>query len=179
MPDTFNLQEAQALLKKPGGSITSHGYRIIYVGKKHPLADCRGYAYAHRIVGSIKVGRWLKTAEQVHHDDERGLNNEPSNLIVAGSLAEHKLHHRKPNSKLRLPDEDNPDITCACGCGATLSKFDKFGRPRRYIAGHFKRRGRANPLISCACGCGATFLMYDQHSRPRRFKTGHNPNQFV
>lgn len=27
-------------------------------------------------------------------------------------------------------------ITCACGCGTTLNRFDAFGRERRYVSGH-------------------------------------------
>lgn len=34
---------------KGGRTVTQHGYVLIYVSKNHPLADCRGYAYEHRL----------------------------------------------------------------------------------------------------------------------------------
>ena len=43
-----------------GGKVkTQHGYILIRVGVGHPLADCRGYAYEHRVVLSKKIGRLL------------------------------------------------------------------------------------------------------------------------
>jgi HNH endonuclease len=36
-------------------------------------------------------------------------------------------------------DEENI-ITCACGCGQSLSKHDKYGRPRTVILGHQIRK---------------------------------------
>ena len=34
-----------------GGRVTTqHGYILVRVGVGHPMADCRGYAYEHRIV---------------------------------------------------------------------------------------------------------------------------------
>lgn len=32
-----------------------------------------------------------------------------------------------------------PMIPCACHCGEMFPKFDKLGRERRYINGHFMR----------------------------------------
>lgn len=42
---------------KGGRSIASNGYVLVRVGKKHHLADVRGYAYEHRIVAEQKLGR--------------------------------------------------------------------------------------------------------------------------
>jgi predicted XRE-type DNA-binding protein len=33
-----------------------------------------------------------------------------------------------------------PIIECACGCGETLEKYDKVGRPRKYIHNHHKTK---------------------------------------
>lgn len=52
-----------------GGSIASNGYKLIFVGKQHHLADIRGYAYEHRINAEKKIGRRLRPGEQVHHLD--------------------------------------------------------------------------------------------------------------
>lgn len=42
-----------------GRSIASNGYVLIWVGRDHPLADVRGYAYEHRLVASQTIGRWI------------------------------------------------------------------------------------------------------------------------
>lgn len=117
-----------------GGSIASTGYKIIFVGKEHHLADIRGYAYEHRVVAEKKIGRRLKEGEQVHHIDENKLNNGPENLQVVKSFRHHRHLHGKKNSK--HPDEENPMIECACGCGTRFLKYDSVNRPRKYFTGH-------------------------------------------
>lgn len=119
-----------------GGSITEHGYRVQYVGKDHHLADVRGYAYEHRLEAEKKIGRRLEPGEIVHHDDEDKLNNAPDNLKIVQGVGGHRLLHRKASSQLRLPEEANPQIPCACGCGQLFFKFDRLNRPRRYVSGH-------------------------------------------
>lgn len=119
-----------------GGSIASNGYKLVFVGKDHHLADIRGYAYEHRIVAEIKYGRRLLKGEQVHHKDENKLNNHPDNLEIKETLRKHRLDHRKKEMGLRLPDEQNVIVSCFCGCGATFLKYDYDGRPRKYISGH-------------------------------------------
>lgn len=79
--------------------------------------------------------------EHVHHIDRNRENNDPANLEVAGSLAEHFLEHRKPGSNRRLPDEPNPVRECECGCGSRFDTFDKYARPRRFVSGHNARIG--------------------------------------
>ena len=120
---------------KGGRTVASNGYVLIRVGIDHPLADVRGYAYEHRLVMSEMIGRWLGAGEQVHHLDGNKENNTPGNLALASSIAHHKVYHRS-TKRLRLPGQGNPMIECACGCGAQFTKFDRWGRPRRYISGH-------------------------------------------
>lgn len=117
-----------------GGSIASNGYKLIYVGKEHHLADVRGYTYEHRVVMERKLGRRLLPSEIVHHIDENKLNNAPDNLEIKKSVAEHRHHHSKNNS--RAPGEPNTIVECACGCGNTFPKYDSVNRPRKYISGH-------------------------------------------
>lgn len=123
-----------------GRVIDPRGYVLIRVGKDHPLADVRGYAYEHRLKAEEKLGRQLAPGEQVHHDDENKGNNADGNLIVAGSRAEHAVFHRK-RTDLRMPGADNPEIACACGCGGMFNRFDSEGRPRKFISGHNSRKG--------------------------------------
>lgn len=109
------------------------GYILIHVGKDHPLSDCRGYAYEHRLVAASS-GMDV-TGLQVHHVDETKGNNALKNLEPL-KIHTHRSRHRKSNSKLRLPDEDNPMVSCSCGCGSIFNLFDKYGRPRRVVSGH-------------------------------------------
>lgn len=121
---------------KGGRSLASNGYVLIRVGADHPLADVRGYAYEHRIIGSIKAGRILNRKEHVHHIDGDTTNNDIDNLQVMPSQAEHHKIHRKKESGLRDPGEENPIVSCICGCGEIFSRFDLSGRPRFYVSGH-------------------------------------------
>lgn len=122
-----------------GRSVASNGYVLVRVGVGQPEADCRGYAYEHRLVARRMLGRPLRKGEQVHHRDHDKTNNSPENLLVVGSFAEHRIHHRTKDVGLRLPNEPNPEISCRCGCGTKLLKFDSSGRPREYVSGHNPR----------------------------------------
>lgn len=120
---------------KGGRTIEPRGYVLVKVGLDHHLADCRGYAYEHRLIAEKKLGRRLTPDEIVHHDDERKSNNAPANLEPL-THPEHRRLHRKRDKGLRNPGEPNPEIECECGCGAQFSKFDTEGRPRRFVSGH-------------------------------------------
>lgn len=118
---------------KGGRSITSHGYVLIRVGKDHPLADVRGYAYEHRLK-AWEAGQDIN-GKHVHHEDEIKDSNAPSNL-EALTVAEHRFRHRKLDSNRRMPNEANRVVECACGCGAKFDLYDTSGRPRQYVPGH-------------------------------------------
>ncbi len=164
-----------------GGSIASNGYKIIFVGKTHHLADVRGYAYEHRINAEKKIGRRLLPKEQVHHKDENKLNNNEENLEVVLNMKYHRFHHRKGTSNLQNPDEDNIVIKCHCGCGEKFLKYDDTGRPRKYISGHNTEKTKSllfdseeNIIVKCLCGCGAEFTKYNKEGRLTKYKYGHS-----
>ena len=69
----------------------------VFCDKKHPLVNKSGWVYYHRHVMSMKIGRWLKTEEHVHHIDGNRMNNELSNLELL-SVQEHMAKHY-PTSK--------------------------------------------------------------------------------
>lgn len=119
-----------------GRSVASNGYVLIRVGKSHPLADVRGYAYEHRLVASKKIGRWVISSEQVHHLNEIKTDNRSENLEVVSSIAEHRVFHRKGRRGLRMPGEPNVEVKCECGCGSGFLKYDANRRPRRFVSGH-------------------------------------------
>jgi len=65
-----------------------HGYLIRALRK----GDARGYAPTHRIVMHDKLGRALLESEVVHHIDGDLLNNDPDNLAIFPSNADHLRH---------------------------------------------------------------------------------------
>lgn len=118
-----------------GRTVTGHGYVLVRL-PDHPLADVRGYVYEHRLVAEQLVGRPLEPGEQIHHKNGIKSDNRAENLEVMPSMAHHRLQHRNARSDLRLPDEPNPAVECACGCGYQFLKYDSAGRPRKFVSGH-------------------------------------------
>ena len=119
---------------KGGRTVASNGYVLVRCAG-HPLADVRGYVYEHRLVGCQIAGRILDRGEQVHHRNGVKTDNRPENLEVL-TAHEHRVEHRKADSGLRMPGEPNIDVSCDCGCGERFPRFDRWGRPRRYVTGH-------------------------------------------
>lgn len=122
-----------------GRVVASSGYILVRVGKEHHLADVRGYAYEHRLVAEKKLGRKLRRGEIVHHKDGDKANNAARNIEVLPTIHHHRREHAG-NLSTRAPGEPNAPIRCACGCGSRLTRFDRHGRPRRFVNGHNRRR---------------------------------------
>lgn len=125
---------------KGGRVIDPRGYVLIKVGKDHPLADVRGYAYEHRLEAEKKLGRRLRKKEEVHHKSSRS-DNSHDKIEIAKNKLHHAVFHRK-RSDLRMPGERNRFIACVCGCGTSFRKFDEENRPRKFVSGHNLRRPR-------------------------------------
>ena len=53
--------------------------------------------HAHRVVMERKLGRKLKPGEIVHHIDGDKRNNDPDNLMLFPSVAEHSRYHMRLN----------------------------------------------------------------------------------
>ncbi len=73
------------------GRYKSNGY-IRKLSKKHPQADSDGYIEEHRLVMEKKLGRYLKTNEEVHHKNGVRDDNKIENLKVLSSSEHIRLH---------------------------------------------------------------------------------------
>jgi hypothetical protein len=52
------------------------------------------YRYEHDLVMESVIGRPMTASEEVHHKDDDGTNNDPSNLHLCASHAEHMALER-------------------------------------------------------------------------------------
>lgn len=81
----------------------------------HPLAS--GYVvYVHRHNASVKLGRWIKSSEHVHHIDGNKLNNDLDNLEILTS-SEHTAKHAHENGHGKKVDK------ICLGCNKKFTVF--------------------------------------------------------
>lgn len=114
-------------------------YKLTIVGKEHHLCIINTYAYLHRVNAEIKLGRKLLPNEIVTFKDKDTMNCNIENLIILNSKHELNTRNRKVDrgeNHLRNPNEKNEMIKCACGCFTEFLKYDKSGRPRKFVSGH-------------------------------------------
>jgi hypothetical protein len=114
-------------------------YKLTIVGKDHHLCIVNTYGYLHRVNAEIKLGRKLLPNEIVSFKDKDTMNCNLDNLLIFNSKHELYAFHRKVDrgqDHLRNPNEKNTIIKCACGCFTEFMKYDKSGRPRKFVAGH-------------------------------------------
>lgn len=65
-------------------------YRVV---PGHPRANADNAVYLHVLVAEEKLGRYLLPQEVVHHIDENKTNNDPTNLMVFYTKADHTSFH--------------------------------------------------------------------------------------
>lgn len=76
---------------KGGRYVDVRGYVRVNVGRDHPMANRDGHCWEHRLVMAAYLGRMLRDGEHVHHRD--GMENDPENLILFASNADHRRWH--------------------------------------------------------------------------------------
>jgi len=114
-----------------------NGYQYAY-NPKHPLANKMGLVYFHRHEASMKIGRWLRNDEDVHHINDNRANNKWNNLAIL-SVKEHKrLHalgpHRKkkkcPQCKQKYKPLSNKQKYCSQNCSHEAQKRFRITRKK-------------------------------------------------
>lgn len=76
-------------LKRPKGNYT--GVRYVRAPEwAKPMARKDGYIMEHRLVMALRCGFLLTRTEVVDHQDHNPANNEPSNLLLYPTNADHK-----------------------------------------------------------------------------------------
>jgi hypothetical protein len=76
-----------------GGKTKHKGY-VLVLCKKHPRANKDGYVPEHVLVAELKLGRFLKKTEVVHHINGIRDDNQEKNIIVLKNQAKHFRSHR-------------------------------------------------------------------------------------
>ena len=117
-----------------------------------------------------RCGRRCKRYERglaAHHVEpyasHPGLRYDVGNGVTLCRMCHLMLHGNAPKPKEPVP--------CACGCGAMISPvdaYDAYGRPRRYLVGHARRRGRADELGDATGLAGGVAAHLDGVSRYRK-----------
>lgn len=70
---------------------TGAGYTVVRADGQEKTYS--GFVYEHRLVAERKIGRPLNPGEVVHHIDHKRSNNDPDNLIIFASGADHRRYH--------------------------------------------------------------------------------------
>ena len=83
-----------------GGRIVDKSGYILVKTPGHPYSNHQGYVREHRLVMEKQIGRYLEPREVVDHIDGNTSNNDPQNLRLFASNADHlrvTLRGRIPN----------------------------------------------------------------------------------
>ena len=73
---------------------TKMGKYLCELAPDNPRATKEGYVYTHVLMAEKKLGRYLKPEECVHHIDYDKYNNDPNNLMIFKTIADHTAFHQ-------------------------------------------------------------------------------------
>lgn len=121
----------------------------------HPRATKEGYVRTHIIIAERKLGRYLQSEECVHHVDEDKYNNQPDNLMVFKTIADHSAFHKGVKAVCEdgvwyCPDKRIDDKELCPVCGITYK--DK----------------KANMCVNCWNNFNNKFVKNTDIERPSR-----------
>jgi hypothetical protein len=116
----------------PPLQIDSCGY-LFFSDKEHPLAYKSNYkVFFHRYVASLKLRRWIRSDEHVHHKDHNRKNNRSSNLQILNSSEHAQLHGQESLKERECKicgktfKKKNRNLSkhyCSKECSSTFRKF--------------------------------------------------------
>jgi hypothetical protein len=119
--------------------LSEAGYVLVWQ-PDHPR-NHMGWVFEHVLVMEAKLGRPLPPEERVHHKDRDRQNNDPDNLTLLPSEAEHRRLHAVED---KVWDRARPDLTGCIDCGRSdiphftggrcRSCYNAWRRPRRTTA---------------------------------------------
>lgn len=90
----------QAAGWRSGTSMHGSGYKLILVGKDHPMSTQNGYVLEHRLVMAEHIGRMLTADEHVHHINHDRTDNRIENLELLSRGAHSTLHNLGKSRRL-------------------------------------------------------------------------------
>lgn len=88
-------------MNKPGGVLDARVRRSMEMrgtGEGKAYRKLLG-SHEHRVIAAEMIGRTLRRGEVVHHIDGDKLNNDPYNLLVFPSQADHSRVHPRVNGR--------------------------------------------------------------------------------
>ncbi|HCF2632799.1 TPA: HNH endonuclease [Pseudomonas aeruginosa] len=100
-----------------GRIVDLDGYALVQAPPGHPQARKTGLMFQHRLIAEQKIGRYLLPSEVVDHIDGLHLHNDPENLRVFDSNADHlraTISGLRPNwseegfAKMQIPSHLRP-----------------------------------------------------------------------
>lgn len=125
---------------------------------KHQKSYPNGTMLEHRLIAELKIGRMLLDTEVVHHIDENKFNNNPDNLIVFKTTADHSRYHK---TGIMVEIEDNifisPEvekkitISNCINCGHEFekkSKKQKFCNPDCYAKSMEREKPSKDEMVN-------------------------------
>lgn len=113
------------------------GDYVVVHAPGHPRAGTKGFVLEHILVAEKALGHHLPKSAQVHHVDENGQNNAPSNLVICQDQQYHKLLHRRMKA---LAATGNADAMQCNVCGA-------WDEPKNLRVFEHRWKARPNPTV--------------------------------
>lgn len=88
----FTKKHLEPTLETESKGYVEHSGYVMVRKPEHPFSWSNGYVKLHRLVMELKLQRYLKPEEHVHHVDGNKKNNNIDNLEVV-DMAEHRRIH--------------------------------------------------------------------------------------